>query len=443
MKKRDTIIVIILGIITVAVIVMGFRYRQNIQAELVNNSNYKEINQTESFEARQKKKEEEKRAKFLAAFDDKREKNTVADFLQYVKYAKGDTTVAFYGEIEDQAQWAVDNMTQLASDRAFTEMQTRFVSTVGSETIGERVEELTEMQPDVVFFHTPMPVQGAVSWAEDGESIEINNISEILLAYGEMKDALPESLIVLVTPAPRAVDPEAEEELSWHQVEIDELVRQSGEYAIPVFNLHDQVMAHVSANVLTIAGLYNEDGTLTAETAELMKNMFAENLKTLEIDTTTAYVLDGKPAEVDIVIEVYEEESVSEESVGESSVAESDESVELESEWYESETEVDEWVEKESEESESTYVPPVQRPTTPASKPAESKPASKPAESKPAESKPVESKPVESKPAESKPVESKPVESKPAEPKPEPVPESSESVLPPAPVESSEVQESE
>uniref|UniRef100_UPI0035A08886 hypothetical protein n=1 Tax=Jeotgalibaca porci TaxID=1868793 RepID=UPI0035A08886 len=98
MKKKDTLIVMVLGIITVAVILFGFRYRQANQKELINKSNYETINQTESFEARQKKKEEEKRAKFLAAFDKKRETNTVADFLQYVKYAKGDTNVAFYGE---------------------------------------------------------------------------------------------------------------------------------------------------------------------------------------------------------------------------------------------------------------------------------------------------------------------------------------------------------
>lgn len=360
MKKRDTIIVILLGIVTIAVILMGFRYRQSKQEELVNKSNYVEINQSESFEARQKKKEEEKRAKFLAAFDKKRESKTIADFLQYVKYAKGDTNVAFYGEIPDKAQWAIDNMSQLATERAFTEMQTNFVSTLESETIGERVDELVETKPDVVFFHTPMPVQGIVSWDEYGEPIEKDNITEVLSAYDEMKKALPEALIVLVTPAPREVDPEAESEISWHQVEIDTLVSESTNYAIPVFNIHNQVMEHLKTNALEIASLYNEDGSFKPETEELLKNMFAQNLKTLEVDTTTAYVLDGKPAEVDIVIEVYEEES-SEEIVEE-----------VEEEWYEEETEVDEWIDETVEEE--TYVPPVQTPTPPVSEPSQPAP---------------------------------------------------------------------
>lgn len=349
MKKKDTLVVVILGLITVAVIFFGFRYRQENQEKLVNKSNYETINQTESFEARQKKKEEEKRAKFLAAFDKKRETNTVADFLQYVKYAKGDTNVAFYGEIEEKAQWAVDNMTQLATERAFTEMKTNFVSTLENETIGERVEDLIGLNPDVVFFHTPMPVQGVVGWDEYGDPVEKDNITEVLAAYDEMKDALPEALIVLVTPAPKEVDPESEEEISWHQVEIDSLVSESEGYAIPVFNIHNQVMEHLTANSLEIASLYSEEGTFTPETAEALKTMFAENLKTLEIDTTTAYVLDGKPAEVDIVIEVYEEESF-EEVEPESEV--------VEEEWYEEETEVDEWVDETEEEE--TYVPPVQ-----------------------------------------------------------------------------------
>ena len=359
MKKKDTLIVVILGLITVAVIFFGFRYRQENQEKLVNKSNYETINQTESFEARQKKKEEEKRAKFLAAFDKKRETNTVADFLQYVKYAKGDTNVAFYGEIEEKAQWAVDNMTQLATERAFTEMKTNFVSTLENETIGERVEDLIGLNPDVVFFHTPMPVQGVVGWDEYGDPVEKDNITEVLAAYDEMKDALPEALIVLVTPAPKEVDPESEEEISWHQVEIDSLVSESEGYAIPVFNIHNQVMEHLTANSLEIASLYSEEGTFTPETAEALKTMFAENLKTLEIDTTTAYVLDGKPAEVDIVIEVYEEEEeeVSEE-VEEYSEEVVPESEVVEEEWYEEETEVDEWVDETEEEE--TYVPPVQ-----------------------------------------------------------------------------------
>ena len=369
MKKRDTIIVILLGIVTIAVILMGFRYRQSKQEELVNKSNYVEINQSESFEARQKKKEEEKRAKFLAAFDKKRESKTIADFLQYVKYAKGDTNVAFYGEIPDKAQWAIDNMSQLATERAFTEMQTNFVSTLESETIGERVDELVETKPDVVFFHTPMPVQGIVSWDEYGEPIEKDNITEVLSAYDEMKKALPEALIVLVTPAPREVDPEAESEISWHQVEIDTLVSESTNYAIPVFNIHNQVMEHLKTNALEIASLYNEDGSFKPETEELLKNMFAQNLKTLEVDTTTAYVLDGKPAEVDIVIEVYEEES-SEEIVEE----------------VEEETEVDEWIDETVEEE--TYVPPVQTPTPPVSEPSE---PSQPAPPAPTPAPPTES----------------------------------------------------
>ncbi|MGP6146591.1 hypothetical protein [Jeotgalibaca sp. A122] len=368
MKKRDAFIVVILGIITVAVIFVGFRYRQNIQADLVNKSDYVEVNQTESFEARQKKKEEEKRAKFLSAFDKKRESNTVADFLQYVKYAKGDTNVAFYGEIEDKAQWAVDNMTQLATERAFTEMQTNFVSTLESESVGDRVEELIKLKPDVVFFHTPMPVQEVI-WTADGEAVETDNLSEVLAAYDAMKEELSETLIVLVTPAPRQVDPESEEEISWHQVEIDALVSESEGYEIPVYNIHDQVMEHLTANTLEIASLYNEEGTFKPETSELLKNMFAQNLKTLEIATTTAYVLDGKPAEVDIVIEVYSEEEEEEESSEEiievessEEIIEESESVELEDEWYESETEVEEWIEESVEE---TYVPPVQETTTP------------------------------------------------------------------------------
>src|SRR5699024_9143590 len=111
-KKKETILVIIMGILTVAVIALGFTHNKNRRAALLD-QDYEAVSQTESFEERKRKKEEEKRAKFIESFDEKREESTVADFLQYVKYGKGDTAITFYGEVENEASWAVSNLTQL------------------------------------------------------------------------------------------------------------------------------------------------------------------------------------------------------------------------------------------------------------------------------------------------------------------------------------------
>lgn len=359
---------IFLGILTLFVIVAGLRYRGE-QRLALGKTDYEEVNQTELFEERQLKQEKKKRAKFLAAFDDKREENTVADFLQYVKYAKGDTNVAFYGQIEEDAKWAVDNMTQLAKERAFTEMETHYVSTIDSENENSSaVESLVALKPDVVFYHTKLANTD-------------NEIDEIFATYASMKDSLPEALIVLVTQIPEPS--EAEEDESIYQEGIKELMDLSLEYKIPVFNVHDQIIEQLQVKKAEVSSLYDESGTLKPETVELFKNLILTNIKELKIDTRTAYILNGEPAEVDIVIEVYpdevevesealpEPESESEEVIVpemeslppvEEPAYQEEENVEVEEEWIE-QPQVETWEPEVSDDyEEDNWTPPASVP---------------------------------------------------------------------------------
>ena len=350
MKKKDTFIVIILGIITIAVIGFGFRYRQNKQAELMGTNSHSEINQSDNFDTRKNEQTEKKRANFLSAFDENRESNTVGDFLQYVNYAKGNSKIAFYGEAADQETWTVNTVHQLKNENGLSELETHYLSTLDSEVLTERLSELTEINPDVVFFHTPMPLYNYISWTEDGP-VEKDNITDIISTYAEIKHALPNSLVVLVTPFPQAADPESEEEESWHQVDIDALLVRAEEYAIPVFNLHNEMMEYVTLNEMAIADLY-ENEELADVSQEVAKDIFLNVIKTTKVDTSTAFIIDGEPKKVEIEIE--SESSL--ESVEE--VIEESEPVEIEEEWSEEETEVEVWV--------PTPAPPAPAPTPPA-----------------------------------------------------------------------------
>ena len=332
MKKKDTFIVIILGIITIAVIGVGFRYRQNKQAELMANNTHSEVNQSDNFDTRKNEQAEKKRAAFLSAFDENRESNTVGDFLQYVNYAKGNSKIAFYGEAADQESWTVNTVHQLKNENDLPELETHYLSTLDSEVLTERLSELREINPDVVFFHTPMPLYNYISWTED-RPVEKDNITDIISTYAEIKHALPNSLVVLVTPFPESADPELEEEESWHQVDIDALLSQAEEYAIPVLNLHNEMMEYVILNEMAIEDLY-ENEKLTPATQEVSQDIFLNVIKATKVDTSTAFIIDGEPKKVEIVIESESEEEVIEES----------EPVEIEEEWSEEETEVEVWV---------------------------------------------------------------------------------------------------
>lgn len=339
MKKKDTFIVIILGIITVAVIFAGFRYRQNKQAELINNGDYSATNQSEHVDS-----QKEKQAKFLAAFDDNRESNTVANFIQYVAYAKNEAKVAFYGEMNEEETWAIDAMTQVKQDLGLEKVQTAFVSTLDSETMSDKVGELSDSNPAVIFFYPPMPIYDYILWTDEGP-IEKDNISEIIATYAQMKETFPESLIVMVTPLPREANPELETDESWHQVDVDQLVSQAEANGIPVLNLHDAMMAYLETGNMVIADLYSEEGLAATAVAGITAT-FLENLKTTALDTTSAFIIDGEPARMDITVE---------------SESEPDSAIEEESaEEIVEETQVEQWVEEEPvEDARPVYTPPV------------------------------------------------------------------------------------
>lgn len=370
MKKKEIVLVIMMGILTVGVIVFGFIYSRNQREELANSHDYEEISQADSFDERKKKKEEERRAAFLAAFDEKREESTVADFLQYVKYGKGDTAITFFGEVEQDAAWIVDNMNALSNERLFSEMSMNFVSTLDSEEDLEiKTEELVATEPDVVFYFAPLPINEIVDWTWEGEPIEENNVNEIFTAYDLMKQSLPETLVVLVTPPPAESYESEEGTVSYHQTEIDEMIAISEEHGLPVYNLHNQVMTHLTENQLSIESLYGENGELTEESRQLVTDFFFNNLKELKVNTTTAYYLEGDPAEVDIVFdEVLEEEESAEEIIEEESSEEWSEEEVIEEDWseeeYVEEEEVD-WGWEPPVEEESTWTPPVVNPTPP------------------------------------------------------------------------------
>ena len=352
MKKKEIFLVVAMGILTVGVIVFGFIYSRNQRQELANSQDYQEISQADSFEERKKKKEEERRAAFLAAFDENREESTVADFLQYVKYGKGDTAITFFGEVETDAAWIVDNMNALSNERLFSEMKMNFVSSLElDEGLESKTDELVASQPDVIFYFSPLPVNEIVDWTWEGEAVYESNITEVFTTYDAIKESLPETLVVLVTPPPvESYEGENGVE-SYHQPEINEMIAISEENGLPVYNLHDQVMESLTTNNATIESLYTEDGSLTEEGQTLVKDFFFKNLKELKVNSTTAYHLDGEPAEVDIVFdEVLEEEESSEEEIVEEVVEE-----EYVEEWSEEETD---WGWEEPVEEEPTWTPP-------------------------------------------------------------------------------------
>ncbi|UJF15220.1 hypothetical protein LZ578_09580 [Jeotgalibaca sp. MA1X17-3] len=409
MKKKESLLVFIMGIITVAVIFMGFTYNKNRKEELLNNNNYETQSQSDSFNERKKETEEKKKAEFLGAFEENRNANTVADFMQYVAYNKQNTTVSFYGNIETDTAWAVQTMEVIAQERSIKDLETHFVPAESFE-IEEKVDLLTESNPDIVFFTIPN---------KEDDYVDVEDAAiEVFRTYDSIKEALPESLIVVLTPTPIVEINEADEEVAIHQMYVDEIVEVASENKVALFNLHNDVLEKASAADTSVTTFYNEENQLSETGIQTIKDIFISHVKEATVDTSKAYHATGNKMDAESIVpeeessseEVIEEESFEEEIIEEEIVEE--ESIEEPIEWVEPESEEPVWEEPVYEEPESTWTPPASSTRPPASSSTPNPPASSESESKEESVEPEPEPEQESKPEteqESKPESSPPI----------------------------------
>lgn len=370
MKKKESLLVVIMGIITVAVIFMGFTYNKNRKEELLNNNHYEAQSQSDSFNERKRAAEEKKKAEFLGAFEKNREAKSTADFLEYVVYNKKSAGVAFYGDVKDGAPWASQAVDTLIQERNLQKVKKHFIPTEDIQS-EKQLKKLIKTKADVVFL--TIPEKGEM----DSELEETDDATkEIFKTYDAIKESLPDALVVLLAPAPRvAIDEETQEETALQQAYIDELSAVAGEHKLPFFNLHNALFEKASSTETGVSGLYDEAGQLNEAGTQMLTDVFVVSLRETVVDTTTAFHAEGKKAAAESVVK--EEESSSEE---ESSLEEeiSSEEIESEEEIIE-ESEEPEWVEPEfpdetvddpvweapEEESSSTWTPPATTPTPP------------------------------------------------------------------------------
>ncbi|MGA9518255.1 MAG: SGNH/GDSL hydrolase family protein [Trichococcus sp.] len=335
MKKREILLVSIMGILTIAIVLFGYKYAAGKKEALLNEGE----KQTETVSALASSQAStvaendtsEAYAQFLAAFAENRSNASVVDYLQYVHHHTKEVNVAFFGDVAADAAWAKSAIAGIQADFPLENLTTSFFSHPSDSSSvylsSQYVQEMVASSPDVIFYTISTKTDQVVDFSL------VDSTENIYAIYDEIRAALPDALIVLVTPPP------AEAKLAdWNSRALDyrnytnNLVEENAAFTVPLYDLHADFLAELTNRSETLTNFMDAAGLELNEAGQkLYGEMFANSLRTKMIDTTAGLYVEGeKPAHTPIaptlvvpeVPATVIEETVSEETVYEEPVYE-------------------------------------------------------------------------------------------------------------------------
>ena len=301
MKKREIVLVSIMGILTIAVVFFGYKYAAGKKEALLNEGEKQTETVSEVVSSQESEIAEsdtsEAYAQFLAAFAENRSNASVVDYLQYVHHHAKEVNVAFFGDVASDAVWANAAIAAIQADYPLENLTTSFFSHPSDSSSvflsSQYVQEMVASSPDVIFYTIPTKADQILNISL------VDSTQNIYAIYDEIRAALPDALIVLVTPAP------AEAKVAdWNSRALDyrnytnNLVEENAAFTVPLYDLHADFLADLTNRSETVTNLMDSAGLELNEAGQkLYGEMFANSLRTKMIDTTTGLYVDGeKPA---------------------------------------------------------------------------------------------------------------------------------------------------
>ena len=301
MKKREIVLVSIMGILTIAVVFFGYKYAAGKKETLLSEGEKQTEIVSEMASSQESIFAESDTSaaysQFLAAFAENRNNASVVDYLQYVHHHAKEVNVAFFGDVASDAVWANAAIAAIQADYPLENLTTSFFSHPSDSSSvflsSQYVQEMVASSPDVIFYTIPTKADQILNISL------VDSTQNIYAIYDEIRAALPDALIVLVTPAP------AEAKVAdWNSRALDyrnytnNLVEENAAFTVPLYDLHADFLADLTNRSETVTNLMDSAGLELNEAGQkLYGEMFANSLRTKMIDTTTGLYVDGeKPA---------------------------------------------------------------------------------------------------------------------------------------------------
>ena len=301
MKKREIVLVSIMGILTIAIVLFGYKYAAAKKEALLSEGEKQTETVAETASSQESVVAEsdtsEAYAQFLAAFAENRNSAPVIDYLQYVHHHTKEVNVVFFGDVAADAAWAKSAIAGIQTDFPLENLSTSFFSYPSDSSSvylsSQYVQEMVASNPDVIFYTIPTKTDQVVDISL------VDSTQNIYKIYDEIRAALPDTLIVLVTPPP------AESKMAdWNSRSLDyrnytnNLVEENAAFAVPLYDLHADFLAELTNRSETLANYMDAAGLELNETGQqLYGELFANSLRTKMVDTTAGLYVEGeKPA---------------------------------------------------------------------------------------------------------------------------------------------------
>ncbi|MBM6615901.1 hypothetical protein JTF06_13500 [Desemzia sp. RIT804] len=279
MKKKGIFVVVLLFFLTVAVVYLGYSYSNKQQEELIHATSTAAVTEETN------NNEETSEVVDPSTYEEKRDQLSVLEYLKYIGTQNEETAIAFYGQLPEEESWTENTVNDIESTLA-NEVKTSVLTKAETDSydlyITNAAQGLVETNAAVVFFM--MPALG-----DQVRDISLGDSADYLKRnVTAIKEVLPDTLVILVSPAPNSsgIDDYNSRMLDYVGY-MENGIEEATENNWPLFDIHTAYMEKLEAESTELTATLQEDGYLLNSQGETMvAELFMDQL-TKPIDTTS------------------------------------------------------------------------------------------------------------------------------------------------------------
>lgn len=280
MTKKSGFILFVLFFLTIGVVWFGQDYQKKQKLELLETNGSSQINKNDT----DLKKEKNEVSK-TEAFEKNRDQKTILDYISTVPKDHGKKVVSFYGDFSKSENWLL-SVGKYINEQANEQVKFNYVALPNFDSYRlleeNTVSSLKEENPDLVFFQIPI-------YGDQVRDISLSDSTDYIIQdYEAIKQALPDALIVFVTPNPSSSRKEDYNSRTLiYTSYLDSVLEKVKENNLPLFDLHEAFNGELESTDLVLESTLAEDGkTLNDKGNEIYSSLFNKELM-VPVDTTT------------------------------------------------------------------------------------------------------------------------------------------------------------
>ncbi|MGB3160965.1 MAG: SGNH/GDSL hydrolase family protein [Carnobacterium sp.] len=278
MTKKSGFILFVLIVLTIGILWFGQDYQNKQKLELLETNGSSQSNEDKS-------KDGEPTVTKKESFEKNRDKKSLLDYLSNVPTDNEKKVISFYGDFSESDNWLL-SVEEYINDQVKDDVQFNTIALPDFDSYRLLEENtalsLSEANPDVVFFHIPV-------YGDQVRDISLSDSKEYMMKdYEAIKEALPETLVVFVTPNPSSSRKEEYNSRTLvYTSYLQEAIEMINDAKLPLFDLHEAYLAEVESTNLDLETTLTEDGkTLNNKGNEIYTTLF-NNALAIPVDTTS------------------------------------------------------------------------------------------------------------------------------------------------------------